>query len=117
MSRHRLLKIKLKSLAAEAKIIRKEEGRSFGDLRCEMHGHRVNLIRSESRHTHLAYGFLRGQTLVQIEPRSYSAVDWERVYVMVKRYGDGSKTQRTAFDRWKEERAVFVKEETQELVA
>ena len=109
MDRKRLLKIKLKSLAVEAGIIRHEErklGRAFswtcdpnnettpnGDfnnLRNEMAEHRRGVVRSEARHTHLAYGFLRGRAYLHIEPGCQRQPDWARVEAMVRRYGDGA---------------------------
>lgn len=72
LDRRKLLKIKLKSLAAEARIIRREEQRTNGDLREEMHIHRVRDLRHESRATHLAYGFIRGVPYRVIEAKSTS---------------------------------------------
>src|ERR1044071_2137757 len=74
--KRRLLKIKLKSLATEAKIIRQEEDRlresqklHLQDLRREMAEHRRGVVRSESRHTGLAYAFIRGKGYREVEPR------------------------------------------------
>lgn len=87
--RREMLRVKLKSLAAEAKIIRAEEKRTHGLLRHELHSHRVREVRSEARHTHLAYGFIRGRTYAQMErsPLKGYPPDWERVRKMTKRYG------------------------------
>lgn len=77
--KRRLLKIKLKSLAAEAAIIRKEEEKAkhskrpeVMQLREEMHEHRVKDLREESRATLLAYSYIRGKAYRDIEGRS----DW-----------------------------------------
>lgn len=78
------LKIKLKSLAAEARIIRHEERKGF--LYAELRDHRIMVVRKEARHTLLAYGFLRGRTRAQIET-SKKPVDWAKVESMVKKYG------------------------------
>ena len=83
------LKVKLKSLAAEAKIIRLEETRSRGGIRNGLHEHRVGIVRFESRHTHLAYAFLRGKEYEQVEKTCKTPPDWRRVYKMVKKYGSG----------------------------
>lgn len=85
--RREMLRVKLKSLAEEARIIRREELRSWGQLRTELHLHRVKEVRSEARHTHLAYGFIRGLPLDRIEAKSETPPNWERVRKMVKRYG------------------------------
>ncbi len=85
------LKIKLKSLAAEARIIheqeRKTKGAAYNGVRESLHLHRVMDVRRETRATHLAYGFLRGRTWAQIESYSTSPPDWKRVEAMVKKYG------------------------------
>lgn len=103
--KRRLLKIKLKSLAEEAKIIRKEEEKTkhsrrpeVQDLSREMHDHRVKDLRLESRATGLAYGFIRGKKYRDIEPRSdfgNSAQDvvmaWgmmePKIHAMICKYG------------------------------
>ena len=87
VDRREMLRVKVKSLAVEARIIRREAQRTHGVLRDELHTHRVWLLRSEARHTHLAYGFIRGRTYLQIEPKAATAPNWERVRKMTKRYG------------------------------
>lgn len=98
IDRREMLRVKLKSLAEEARIIRREESRSWGQLRDELHRHRVNEVRSEARATHLAYGFIRGLTLEQMEPTrtqnlKYSHGErmekalFERVRKMLQKYG------------------------------
>ena len=81
----RFLKVKIKSLAAESRIIRQEEYRSKGELRGELHNHRVTVVRNESRATHLAYDFLRGKLpSCNVKPEFN---DWKRIQTMVNRYG------------------------------
>lgn len=87
VDRREMLKVKLKSLAAEAKIIRFEEKKTHGVLRDELHLHRVWQVRSEARHTHIAYGLIKGLKLEQIEPKSFVPFDWARVNAMIKKYG------------------------------
>jgi hypothetical protein len=82
-----LLKVKVKSLAAEARIIKLAERRSWGRIRDELRRHRALDVRDEARHTHIAYGFIRGRTLEQIEPGCQRAPDWKRVRAMTKKYG------------------------------
>jgi len=82
------LKVKVKSLAAEAKIIRKEEKRcKNSSLRNGLYRHRIDVVRYESRHTNLAYGFLRGRTYSQIESGAKKPPDWAKVRKMVEKYG------------------------------
>lgn len=87
IDRRELLKIKLKSLAAEARIIRREEQRSHGALREEMHLHRARYIRQIARNTHIAYGLIRGRTLEQIEPHAQTEPDWTAIEKMIQKYG------------------------------
>ncbi len=81
-----MLKVKIKSLAAEAKIIRREAGKNRR-FKGELHNHRRMVVRPEARHTQLAYGFLRGRDYHQMERKAMKAPDFERIEVMVKRYG------------------------------
>lgn len=93
--KRRLLKIKLKSLAAEAKIIRLEEEslrrtqkQHLNELREEMANHRRGIVRYESRHAGLAYAFIRGKGYREVEPRGdHTKVDAVKVHVMVCKYG------------------------------
>lgn len=80
-----MLKVKIKSLAAEARIIRHQERRSKGILRNELHEHRIGIVRSESRHSHLAYAILRGRP--SPERTCKSRPDFEKVSKMTKRFG------------------------------
>ena len=79
------LKVKIKTLAEESRIIRKEElkarnmarsNRAFQDaikaegaseLRYSLHYHRVVTVRKEARASQLAYGYLRGKKYSEIE--------------------------------------------------
>jgi hypothetical protein len=83
----RFLKVKVKSLAAEARIIRLEEGRSRGELRSQLRFHRREDVRGEQRATQIAYGYLRGISYARIEPNPKSQPAWDRVRAMVKKYG------------------------------
>jgi len=68
------LRVKIKSLAAEANIIRNEEKRYSdyqGDVytgeRQSLQEHRKGIVRQTMRESLLAYGFLRGLSLREIE--------------------------------------------------
>lgn len=95
------LKVKIKSLAAEARIIRHDEevwrhrehdkGRpTFFGLR----SHRTWDVRNEARHALLAYAFLRGRSYLSVEPlgktnksRQSPLIDWTRIHKLVVKYG------------------------------
>ncbi len=104
------LMIKSKSLAAEARIIRhaelraKKEGRR--SLRQGLYYHRIEIVRPEARATNLAYGFLRGRKLREIEQRWHphrKRPDWTVVQSMIERYCEGDKRDAVQkFAEWKE---------------
>ena len=81
------MKVKCKSLAAEAKIIRFEEKRTNGALRDELHLHRVLVVRAEARSSHIAYALLRGRKYEQIERSCKTEPNWEAVKRMLSKYG------------------------------
>jgi hypothetical protein len=88
IDRREQLRVKLKSLAAEAKLIRLEERRiRHGQLREELYLHRIHVVRTAARDAHVAYGLIRGRTYGQIEPLCYSAPNWDAVEKMVCKFG------------------------------
>lgn len=91
VDRREMLRIKLKSLAEETRIIRTEEKRTFGALRDEMHAHRILVVRKHARATHIAYALIKGRTMAQIEGNAYFPPDWEAVDKMLKKYGEQGK--------------------------
>jgi len=120
MSRATHLKIKLKTLAAEARIIRKEEskaleagrkGRSLDRDDYERHyrafwslrHHRTGIVRSVARTNGLAYGFLRGHTYAQMEAkcRSDNQPNFDEIEKIVKRFGTSDDLAR--WPQWLEE--------------
>ena len=93
------LKMKICSLAAESKLIRKERNRkkwkAHPKVRESLHNHRVGVVRRESRVSLLAYGFLRGRTYRALEPEGSKPVDWRRVAQLVGKYGNRAKEDAT----------------------
>jgi len=82
------LKVKIKSLAAESKIIRLEELRSQDrQLKNSLYFHRVNAVRSESRTSQLAYAFLRGREYGDVEQKCSVAPDFVKIQSLVERFG------------------------------
>lgn len=100
----RFLKVKIKSLSEESRIIRKEELRSRGELRCLLRLHRVNDVRHETRATLIAYNYLRGISYQRTEPNVLPLCDyqdkklWQRVGTMVEKYG---KVHRDNLEAWR----------------
>lgn len=79
--------MKIKSLAAEALIIRHAEKR-YPKERAALHSHRTHDVRQEARSALLAYGFLRGRELERLERKGSRPIDEKRVAALVKKYGD-----------------------------
>lgn len=117
------LTIKIKSLAAEARIIRQHEKKALAHARCRkgdeaaqrpfydryagLHGHRTGVVRDAARSALLAYGYLRGRSYDQIEGSSKTTPSWPDVDKMVLRYG--GKEQWRAFPDWLPDRDKFDK--------
>lgn len=89
------LKVKVKSLAAEARIIQLEErlarARRRRDLVMGLAEHRRVTVRKASRSTHLAYGFLRGRAYHTMERTCRTEPDWGAVQKMIEKYGEGDR--------------------------
>ena len=94
------LRVKVRSLAEEARIIRHEERRALGKERwasrhgkssdgtyARLRGHRVHVVRPEARATQLAVAYLRGKPYAEVEGPTSSTPDWSRVGRLVLKYG------------------------------
>lgn len=102
--RREMLRVKAKSLADEARTIRLEEKRTFGQLQQELHRHRVMDVREHARATYLAYGLIRGTPLEKIETsETRSEPLWKKVRHMVEKYGPlSAESGRQVLDRCKD---------------
>ena len=102
------LRMKIMSLAAEARIIQAEEKRWPGEhaARQGLRRHRIHEVRPEARHALLAYGFLRGREYRQLESKATRAPDWDRVQKLAEKFGAATKAElpivAQRFARWKE---------------
>lgn len=100
------LKVKAKSLAEEARIIRKEEQKlkakgpvynGPGSKFYNLQSHRKGIVRHEARHTHVARAYLWGRPYSSVEKRPNPYLtEWdifcgglkpERIAAMVSKYG------------------------------
>lgn len=98
-TRIKMLKVKVKSLAEEARIIRREERLALQGrkpdyvLHTELRLHRVRDVRREQRVSLLAYAFLRGKALSACEPSpagrrtGWQCIDWNRVLQLALKFG------------------------------
>jgi len=92
MKRNPELRVKIKSLAEEARIIRKDETAAYdkGDYFTgnRLHTHRVIIVRREVRATLLAYQYLRGIPYAVCEGNNRKTFpNWKSVGRMIKKYG------------------------------
>ena len=122
------LKIKIKSLAAESRIIRTEElkcrknARSCGEAypqqrdkasttRTSLHEHRTGTVRSEARYSQLAYGFLKDMPYRQMELYTRNEPDWDLIYNIAKRFRPGSNSISKDFAEWSEDGSHWISKE------
>lgn len=115
-ARLRELRVKIKSLAEEARIIRREE-RGCGDsrsrcrdqeraarieqTRCSLREHRTGVVRLESRYSQLAYALLRGRTFRETEPSSLAhRIDRRKLIDLVQRFGVSVRGTSDLVDEW-----------------
>lgn len=91
------LKIKIMSLAAEAKIIRKEANRwpreGQQGVRFELNQHRRFDVRSEARSAQLAYGFLRNRPYRSMEQKCHTVPNAARITEIAVKFGRLDKKQ------------------------
>lgn len=87
VDRREMLRVKLKSLAEESRLIRREERRTYGQLQQELHLHRTKNVRSAARSTHIAYALIKGRTMEQIEHPKSKEPDWTEIERLLKKYG------------------------------
>ena len=83
------LKIKIKSLADEARTIRLEEKKWPGEdpKRLGLYFHRILDVRQEARSAQLAYGFLRKRAYKQLENKTRKPLDHKRIAELIRKYG------------------------------
>lgn len=82
------LRVKIKSLAEEAKIIKLEEKRNK-KAREQLYLHRINVVRTEARATLLAYGFLKKKPYRLLESKgTIQPSILSRVIKMLDKYWD-----------------------------
>lgn len=80
-----LLRVNIKSLAEEARIIRKEMKR-YGTpwVKGSLASHRKTVVRAESRSAHLALAAVKGVPYKSVEKNPKTRPDWNRVSAKLK---------------------------------
>lgn len=95
------LKVKIKSLAEESRIIRLEERRALCSghsdevrrkyrdvpLFLSLRNHRTEDVRIEQRHALLAYAFLRGKVYAECEPKASKPIEMSRLRALIEKFG------------------------------
>jgi len=89
MDKRQFLKVKLKTLAEEARIIRHEERKYYGMDRWDLQHHRKTVVRDEARRTLIAYQFIRGRNWkLHVSSCDFTrATDIASVQRMIRQYG------------------------------
>ena len=114
MKRNIFVRVKLKSLAAEARIFRADElkckklGQGNSWQRQSLYDHRVGTVRREARATLLAYQYLRGIPYAACEtpnPEKHNPLDVDSIRRMIKKYGPSNFTNKHLTD-WFEGNAL-----------
>lgn len=90
------LRIKIKSLADEARTIRAEAKKVSGMVKWELNHHRTSVVRPHARLSLLAYGLLRGVPYRAIEHSCYELPNWEKIRNLASRFGG----EEVAIDAW-----------------
>lgn len=71
--------------------------------------HRKHVVRPESRHSQLAYAFLRGRTYAKTEDKAQSAPNWDYIQRVAERFSSEDKrvvAQR--FEQWIQEAKLLI---------
>ena len=82
---HRV-RVNVKSLAEEVRIIRKETERAGPVYRHALHLHRTGRLREEARYAQLTLAFLRGRSYQKVEQKSFIPPDPKRLVEKIGRY-------------------------------
>lgn len=107
MNKERLihLRIKVKSLVAEAQIIRQEANKTNGWVKWGLKQHNKDIVRRHTRHNLLAYGCLKGIPYKTMEKKCETSPNFKKVQEIARRFG-GTSEEVTA---WIEEAKVWIK--------
>jgi hypothetical protein len=102
------LRIKIKSLAAEAAIIRNESNKTKGMTKWGLNHHRTSVVRYHSRHNLLAYGLLRQVPYQEMEIKCDEAPDFKIISDIATRFGGNDKE----IIKWLEDAKAYLKEQS-----
>ena len=94
------LRINIKSLAAEARFIRREAKRADVCYREELNYHRRGRLREEARLAHLALAWLRGKPYLAVEPNARNTDIAAPLYNKIKRIVGASNVTLAHIEDW-----------------
>jgi hypothetical protein len=87
-TKNQTLKVLLKQKATEIRSLRKETKeyqKSHGGS-CGGRQSRLEYMKDDYRHHHIAYSMLHGKTIEQIEPKSYTDPNWNVINIIKEQY-------------------------------
>ena len=99
------LRIKIKSLAAEAAIIRAEARKTTGMVKWGLNHHRKTVVREYARENLLAYGAIKGIPYEAIEKQARIEPDFSRISHIAERFGGSTQ----AIEQWVQEARAYIK--------
>ena len=123
MNRIPQLRVKLMSLAEEARIIRRAEAKYFGrknqnanSVGHSLHLHRICDVRHAARLSLLAFALLRGVAYLRVENKTSWAPDFAEVRKLADRFGpfetyDGKANERKAAYKVQADAWIFAAKE------
>lgn len=70
----------------------------------DLHRHRTYVVRHESRHSQLAYAFLRGKPYGKAEDKAKSYPNWDKIQQIATRFSeDDKRVVAQKFEQWRQE--------------
>lgn len=76
----------------------------------DLHKHRTQTVRPESRHSQLAYAFLRGKAYSRTEDKAKNLPNWDYVQRIAERFsGEDKRVIAQRFEQWRQEAALVLK--------
>lgn len=81
-------RINIKSLTAESAFIRQEINKVASlECKCDLHNHRIQKVRPETRLAHLALAYIKGKTRSSCETSPKTEIEPEKLLNKIKRWG------------------------------
>lgn len=69
-----------------------------------LYRHRKHVVRHESRHSQLAYAFLRGKPYIKTEDKASSYPNWDKIQEIAQRFSeDDKRVVAQKFEQWRQE--------------